>query len=96
MRVCVRVCVWVHAYVCTLVINFNKQQRYIVVKLLVERQRLIIYVKFGLFNYCFIKLIDNMLVFVMVFASRFRRYSVRNVVAGYRWILCRGYVFVSL
>ena len=37
-----------------------------------------------------------MLVFVMDFVSRFVRYSVRNVVAGYRWLLCRGYGLMSL
>ena len=68
-----------------------------VVKLLLERQRLIIHVKVGMFNYCFIiRVSDNMLVFVVVFVSRFGRCSVRNVVAGYRRVLCRGYGFVSL
>ena len=65
-------------------------------RLLVERRRHIIYVKLGMFNYCFIRVSDYMLVFVLVFVSRFGIYSVRNVVAGYRWILCRGYRFVSL
>ena len=47
-----------------------------------------------MFNYCFIRVSDNMLVFVMVFISRFGRCSVRNVVAGYtyRWILYLGFV----
>ena len=40
-----------------------------VVKLLVERQRHIIYVKVGMFNYCFITVSDYMLVFVMVFVN---------------------------
>ena len=38
-----------------------------------ERQRHIIYVNVGMFNYCFITVSDYMLVFVMVFVSRFRR-----------------------
>ena len=42
-----------------------------VVKLLVERQRHIIYVKVGMFIYCFIRISDYMLVFVIVFVSRF-------------------------
>ena len=42
-------------------------------KLLVERQRHIIYVKAGMFNYCVIKVSDNILVFVMVVVSRFGR-----------------------
>ena len=32
-----------------------------------------------------------MLVFVTIFVGKFGRYSIRNVVAGYRWILCSGY-----
>ena len=55
-------------------------------RLLVKHQRLVIYVKLGMFNYCFVKVYDYMLVFVMIFVSRFGRYSVRNVVASYRWI----------
>ena len=43
------------------------------VKLLVERQRHIIYVKVGMFYYCFIRVSDYMLVFVIVFVSRFER-----------------------
>ena len=43
------------------------------VKLLVERQRHIIYVKVGMFNYYFTRVSDYMLVFVMVFVSRFGR-----------------------
>ena len=43
------------------------------VKLLVERQRHIIYVKVGMFYYCFIRVCDYMLVFVIVFVSRFER-----------------------
>ena len=39
--------------------------------------------KVGNFNYCFIRVNDKMLVFVMVFVSRFGRCSARNVVAGY-------------
>ena len=66
-----------------------------VVKLMVEHQRLIIYVKSGMFNHCFIRINDYMLVFVMVFVNRFGTYSLRNMVAGYRWIFCRGYGFVS-
>ena len=62
-------------------------------KFLVERQRLIIFAKVGMFNYCFIRVCDYMWVFVMVFVSRLRRCSVRYVVAGYRRILCRGFGF---
>ena len=51
-----------------------------VVKLLVERQRLTSYVKVGMFNNCFIRVSDYMLLFVMVFVNRFGRYSVGNVV----------------
>ena len=43
------------------------------VKLLVERQRHIMYVKVGMFNYCFVRVSDYVLVFVMVSASRFGR-----------------------
>ena len=64
-----------------------------VIKLLVERQRLMSKVKLGMCNYCFISVSDYMLVFVMVFVSRFGRYNLKNVVAGYRWILYRGYGF---
>ena len=64
-----------------------------VVKLLVERQTLIIYVKVECF--CFIRVSDYTLVFDMVFVSvGFGRYSVRNVVAGYRRILRYGFVSV--
>ena len=65
-------------------------------KLLVERHN--ISVKVGMFNYCFIRVSDDMLVFVMVFVSRFGRCSARNVVAVYRRILCRGLalLFMSL
>ena len=59
-------------------------------RLLVERQRLIIYRKVGTFNYCFIRVNDYMLIFVMVFVSSFGRCSVRNMMASYRRILCRG------
>ena len=48
-----------------------------VVKLLVERQSL---TKVGMFNNCFIRVSDYMLLFVMVFVNRFGRYSVGNVV----------------
>ena len=65
-------------------------------KLLVECQYHIIYVKVGMFNYCFIRVSEYILVFVMVFASRFGKCSARNVVAGYRLILCRGFGFMSL
>ena len=41
----------------------------------------------GMIIYCFIKVSDYLLVFIMVFANRFWRYDVRNVVAGYRRIL---------
>ena len=51
-------------------------------KLLVERHN--ISVKVGMFNYYFNRVNDNMLVFVMVFVSRFGRYSARNVVAVLR------------
>ena len=61
-----------------------------VMKLLVERQRLISYVKLGMFNYYFITVSNYMLVFVIIFVSR---YILSNVVAGYKWILCRGYGF---
>ena len=50
-------------------------------KLLVERQRLIIYVKVGMFNYCYIRVSDYMLVFVMDVVSRFGIYSLRKAVA---------------
>ena len=53
-------------------------------KLLVERPHLIMGVKVGMFNHCFIIVSNYMLVFVMVFVRRFGRYSVRNVVAGNR------------
>ena len=33
---------------------------------------------------------------MLVFVNRFGRYSVRNMVAGYRLVLCRGYGFVGL
>ena len=42
-----------------------------VVKLLVECQRHIVYLKVGMFNYCFIRVSEYMMVFVMVFASSF-------------------------
>ena len=35
-----------------------------------------------------------MLVFVMVFVSRFGRSSVRIMIVGYRCILCRGFGFI--
>ena len=38
-----------------------------------ERQRHFIYFKVGMFNYCYIRASDYMLVFVVVFASRFGR-----------------------
>ena len=61
-----------------------------------ERQRhMIIYVKAGMCHYCFIRVNDYMLVYVMVFVSKFGRAYVRNVVAGYRLILCMGFAFVS-
>ena len=41
--------------------------------LLAERQRQIIYVKIGLFNYCFIRVSDYMLISVMDIISRFGR-----------------------
>ena len=44
-----------------------------VVKLLVERQRHMIYVKVGMFHYCFNRVRNYMLVFVMVFVSKFGR-----------------------
>ena len=43
------------------------------VKLLVERLRHIIYVKVVMFKYCFIRVSDNMLVFVIVLVGRFGR-----------------------
>ena len=49
-----------------------------------------------MFNYCFIRVSDYVLVFVIVFASRFGRCSMRNVVAGHRRLLFRDYEFVSL
>ena len=55
-------------------------------KLRIERQRLIICVNLGMFNYCFIRVSDYTLVFVMVCVSRFERYSVRNAVAGCKWV----------
>ena len=58
--------------------------------LLVERQSHIINVNVGMFNYSFIRVSDNMLVFVMVFVSRFGRCSATNEVRGYKRILCRG------
>ena len=60
-------------------------------KLLVDCQRIIICVMAEMCNYCFIRVSDYMLVFVMVFVSRFVRSTVRNMVAGYRRILCKGY-----
>ena len=36
----------------------------------------------GMFNYCF-RVSDYVLVFFMIFVSRFGRCSVRNVVTGY-------------
>ena len=57
-------------------------------KLLAERECHIIYVRVGIFNHCFIRVSDYMLVFVMVFVSKFGRCSVGNVVAGYRLMLC--------
>ena len=42
-----------------------------VVKLLVECQRDIVYLKVEMFNYCFVRVSEYMMVFVMVFASRF-------------------------
>ena len=59
-------------------------------KLLVERKTHI-YVKIGMFNYCFIRVNNYMLVFV----NRFQRCSMRNVVVGYSWILCKGCGFMS-
>ena len=32
----------------------------------------------------------------MVFVCRFGKNNMRNVVAGHRWILCRGFGFMSL
>ena len=41
---------------------------------------------------CFIKVSDNMLVFVIIFVSRFGRYCTKNVIGGYyaeaAWGLC--------
>ena len=42
-------------------------------KLVVESQRHIIYVKIGMFKYCFIRVSDYMFVFVMVFVCMFGR-----------------------
>ena len=53
-------------------------------KLLVECQRHIIYVKVGMFNYCFIRVSDYMLVFVMVVVSRFRRVAYIQSLLGCR------------
>ena len=61
-------------------------------KLLVERQRHIICVTVGMFNCCFIRVNDYILVCVMVFVWES---NVRNVVVGYKRILCRGFRFVS-
>ena len=56
-------------------------------KLLVERQRHIIYVKVGMFNvYLLFHQNDYTLVFVMVFVNRFGRRSVRNMGAGWCYI----------
>ena len=65
-------------------------------KLLVERQRNIIYFIVGMLSYCFIRVSDYMLVFVMVFVNRFGRCNLSNVVVGYRLMLCKGFGFVSL
>ena len=65
-------------------------------KLLVERPNHILYVKVGLFSYCFIRGSVGMLVLVIVLVSMFGRCSVRHRVAGYRWILCARFGFVSL
>ena len=65
-------------------------------KLLVERQRQIICAQVGMFNYSFIRGSNYMLIFVMAFVNRFGRCNLRNVVVGYRLMLCRGFVFVSL
>ena len=53
-------------------------------KLPFERQHHIVNVKKECLNYCFIKVSDNILVFIMVFVDRFGRCRARNVVAGYR------------
>ena len=65
-----------------------------VVKLLVECQSHIIYFKLGMLNYCFIRVSEYMLVFVMVFANRFGKVAL--VVAGNMLILCKSFGFVSL
>ena len=65
-------------------------------KLLVERQRHVIYFKVGMFDYCFIGVSDYIFVFDKAFVSRFGIYIVRNVVAGYRLMLCRSFGYMSL
>ena len=40
-----------------------------------------------MFGYCFIKVIDYMLVFVMIRVCMFGKYSMKNMVGGLRWIL---------
>ena len=57
-----------------------------IVKLLVECQCIIIHVKVRMYNYCFIRVSDYMLVFVMVFVSSFGR-----VVWGMMWPAIGGY-----
>ena len=58
-------------------------------KLLVGCQRLIIHVKVRMCIYCFIRVSDDMLVFVMILVCMFGIHSMRNRVAGVsiRWIL---------
>ena len=58
-------------------------------KLLVERQRHITYVKVGMFNYCVIRVSNYMLEFVMVFVCRFGR------VAGGMWWPAIGWCYVG-
>ena len=66
-----------------------------VIKLLVKRQQLITHVKVRMFNYCCFIVRDYVLVFVMFLACMLGS-SVRNIVAGFKWIFCRGYGFVTL
>ena len=59
------------------------------VKLLVEHQRHISYVKVGMYNYCFNRVSDYMFVIVMVFVIRFGR------VACGTWWLAIGWCYVG-
>ena len=45
-----------------------------------------------MFGYCFIKVIDYMLVFVMIRVCMFGKYSMKNMVGGLRWILYTVYL----